>query len=146
LATISLSGFWGGMILLRFLTARFYQHARKIMSISILSAFVTLVLLQTGISPYLDAVLFILLGSSLAVIWPLLMSVCNQVFGAYSGTASGLMMMAGGLGGIAGPTGMNALSPFTGAHHVMVLLAVAAAIMGFLWWRTVAKTRDKKSL
>ncbi len=142
LAAFSLSGFWGGMIVLRFFTARFYRHARKIMTASIISAVASLLLLQAGISAYADAALFILLGTSLAVMWPMLMSVCNQSFAECGGTASGLMMMAGGLGGMAGPAGLSLFS-FAGTHRAILLLAAGALFIGLLWWRTVSMTKAR---
>lgn len=143
LAAFSLSGFWGGMILLRFLAARFYRQAKKIMAISIGCAVASSLLLQAGVSPYLDAALFVLLGASLAVIWPMLMSASNQKFSAYSGTASGLMMMAGGLGGMVGPAGLGFLSTFAGVRRAMLLLAAAAALIGLLWWKSAPRSKGE---
>ena len=148
LAAFSLSGFWGGMIVMRFLSARLHRHIGKIMVVSIGAACAELMLLQAGLSPYLDAALLLLLGASLAVIWPLLMSVSAQKFSACSGTASGLMMMSGGLGGMAGPAGVGLAVSSLGVHHALLLPAAGAALIGVLWWRAgrVAKRRRPEGI
>ena len=117
---ISLSLFWGSMILGRWLAGTLYRYADKIMLISLGFSIVISVLLQWMQPSMGTAVLFFLLGLGMSAIWPLLMASCTRIFRHTSGTAGGLMMASGALGGMLMPMLVGWLSGDGGVRGAFV--------------------------
>ena len=110
LGEISLSMFWGAMILGRFLSGRLHEYSDQILIFSVASAVVFSLVLQWVDLPMVSALIFFLLGLCMAAVWPLIMAHCTRMFSNVSGTAGGLMMTAGALGGIIMPALMSAMA------------------------------------
>jgi len=100
LGEISLSLFWGSMIIGRVIAGLLYRHSGKIMMICLFTAMVFSLLLQIDQAPGISVALYILIGFGMSAVWPLLMAACTRTFHSTSGTAGGLMMLGGSLGGM----------------------------------------------
>jgi len=104
---IALSLFWLGMIIGRFFAGVFHKISDKIMIACIVSSIIFSFLLQFQHQVLFSVALFFLIGLSYSAIWPLLMAFCTKAFPKYSGTAGGLMVTGGALGGMSIPILMS---------------------------------------
>jgi FHS family glucose/mannose:H+ symporter-like MFS transporter len=123
---IALSLFWGGMIIGRLFTAIFHKRSGMIMYICLISTVTVSLLLQIEHPPVLLIVLFCLQGLSMSAVWPLIMSFCTRVFSKYSGTAGGLLIAGGSLGGMLLPALMGVLVHSSGSVRSALIITTAA--------------------
>jgi len=122
---ISLSLFWGSMVIGRLIAGILHRHSNKIMILGLAAATIFSALLQLNTSALVSIILFFLTGLGMSAIWPLIMANCTRTFSSYSGTAGGLMMAGGALGGMVVPFLMGLLS----GHSVRTAILVVPAAM-----------------
>lgn len=125
---IALSLFWAGMIIGRLVAGVLHKQSDKIMIICLLTGTVFSLLLQFQHQTFISTALFFLLGLSFSAIWPLLMAFCTQIFKSFSGTAGGLMVVGGSIGGMTFPALMGAVTGTAGVRAAMVISTCAMAI------------------
>ena len=125
---IVLSLFWAGMIIGRLIAGILHKLSDKVMIICLITGVVFSSLLQFKFQTVISMVLFFLLGLSFSAVWPLLMAFCTQAFTRYSGTAGGLMVMGGSVGGMTFPALMGAVAGVAGARAAMVVSTGATAV------------------
>jgi len=125
---ISLSLFWGSMIIGRLIAGRLYRHSGKIMMICLFTAMVFSLLLQINQPPLISVSLYIMIGFGMSAVWPLIMAGCTQTFRTTSGTAGGLLMLGGSLGGMLIPFVIGIISN-TGSVKSAILLVPAAILV-----------------
>lgn len=134
LSAITLSGYWGSMVVGRYLAGKFHDRDRLFLLGGLLFSFVfvTLALLFQGGLP--TAVCFILTGLGFSAVWPMIMTVTAERFPTYTGTAMGAMLTFGAGGGTVVPLAMGAVSKYTGIAAafymvpVIILLVVSVLI------------------
>jgi len=138
---IALSLFWAGMILGRFVSGLLHKHSNKIMIVCLAASFTFSLLLQFRFQSTVSTALFFLLGLSFSAIWPLLMAFCTQAFSKFSGTAGGLMVVGGSIGGMTLPMLMGVITNMAGAGTAMVVSTCAMFIALVLYLMSRNKTQ-----
>jgi len=146
LGEISLSLFWGSMIIGRLIAGLLYRHSGRIMMICLFTTMVFSLLLQINQPPFVSVSLYILIGFGMSAVWPLIMAACTRAFRSTSGTAGGLMMLGGSLGGMLIPFVMGIISN-TGSVKNAILLIPAAIFVTIIlnlpvWGRGNQNSRD----
>jgi len=145
LGEISLSLFWGSMIIGRIIAGLLYRFSGKIMMICLFTAMVFTLLLQINQPPAVSVSLFVLIGFGMSAVWPLIMAACTRVFSSTSGTAGGLMMLGGSLGGMLIPFVMGIISN-TGSVRSAILLVPAAILVTIILnlpvWKRFARKKQ----
>ena len=146
LGEISLSLFWGSMIIGRLIAGLLYRHSGKIMMICLFTALVFSLLLQINQPPFVSVCLYILIGLGMSAVWPLIMAACTRTFRSTSGTAGGLMMLGGSLGGMLIPFVIGIISS-TGSVRSAILLVPAAILVTIILnlpvWRRFTRKKEQ---
>jgi len=130
---IALSLFWFGMIIGRFFAGILHKISDKIMIICIASSIVISFLLQFQHHVLFSVALFFLIGLSYSAIWPLLMAFCTKAFPKYSGTAGGLMVTGGALGGMSIPMLMGVVANVSGIRMSFIVSTCSLIIIFVLY-------------
>ena len=145
LGEISLSLFWGSMIIGRLIAGLLHRHSGKIMMIGLVTAMVFSLLLQINRAPVVSVFLYIMIGFGMSAVWPLLMAACTRAFSGTSGTAGGLMMLGGSLGGMLIPFVIGVISN-AGSVRGAILLVPAAILVTIILnlpvWRRFAGKKE----
>jgi len=126
---IALSLFWAGMILGRLLAGVFHKRSDLIMPLCLVFGIIFSFLLQVGPPAIVSLVLFSLMGLSLSAVWPILMALCTQTFQRFSGTAGGLMIVGGSLGGILFPALVGVVSSGFGIRRALAIATASVALI-----------------
>lgn len=99
----ALSAYWAGMVLGRFFAALLPEKGITFLKIgTILTCFSILLVLLTE-NKVLGFVSFALVGLGFSVTWPMIVSITSEKFHNFRGTAIGIMMSLGALGGTVFP-------------------------------------------
>jgi FHS family glucose/mannose:H+ symporter-like MFS transporter len=134
IGSFTLSLFFIGLTIGRLLTGLISEkvgYSRTLVLLSLGSAvFFLLIYTIQAINPII--ILFILLGFFLSGIYPTVMAQAGSIFPQYSGTISGVLTAAGGIGGMLMPLGMGIASEYAGLHVGLFLPLVSTIIMFFL--------------
>ncbi len=138
--SLALSLFFIGLTVGRLLNgfiAEFLGYSRTLLILSFGSVvFFSLVFLVQAVGPVIF--LFVLLGFFLSGIYPTVMAQAGILFPRYSGTVSGALTAAGGLGGMFFPFGMGFVSEYTGLKVGFIVpwcSAVVMLLLAFLSFR-----------
>lgn len=130
---INLSLYWAGMIFGRFISGKLYKHFDTIILVCLPLTICASLLLQLNVSAAVYFVLFYLTGLGMSVIWPVLMSVCTRTFKRCSGTAGGMMMTGGALGGMLVPALIGVVSEGRGVRAAFLIVPAAMTMVLVLW-------------
>ena len=134
IGSFTLSLFFIGLTIGRLLTGLISEkvgYSRTLVLLSLGSAvFFLLIYTIQAINPII--ILFILLGFFLSGIYPTVMAQAGSIFPQYSGTISGVLTAAGGIGGMLMPLGMGIASEYAGLQVGLFLPLVSTIIMFFL--------------
>ena len=141
LGEISLSLFWGAMIFGRWIAGKLYRHAGKIMVLSLSLAAASSFFLRFVEPPMISVFLFFALGFGMAAVWPLLMAACTRTFHNTTGTAGGLMMTGGALGGMLMPMLIDALAE-RGSIRDTLFVTTAAMLISMLLHICLQRMKD----
>jgi len=125
---ISLSLFWASMIVGRFIAGKLHRYSGKIIIICLVMAAVFSLLLQFDNPPVVSVVLYFLAGLGMSAVWPIIMASCTRTFSSTSGTAGGLMMAGGALGGMLVPFLMGFLLSNWGIRSALLVVPVAMLV------------------
>jgi len=107
---MALSLFWFGMIIGRLCAGLLHKISNTLMIVCLSGSAAFSFLLQFSHQAIFSTALFLLLGLSFSAVWPLLMAFCTQTFSRFSGTAGGLMVTGGALGGMSLPMLMGVIA------------------------------------
>ncbi|MCL2165303.1 MAG: MFS transporter [Oscillospiraceae bacterium] len=119
---LALSLFWAGMIIGRLLSGVFYKHSERVIMLCLVFSTFFSVLIQLSWWPtVVSMTLFFMIGMSLSSIWPLLMAFSTLTFNQYSGTAGGLMVVGGSLGGMLLPALTGFVSNSIGVRRAFII-------------------------
>jgi len=134
IGSFTLSLFFIGLTIGRLLTGLISDkvgYSRTLVLLSLGSAvFFALVFTIQAINPVV--IIFILLGFFLSGIYPTVMAQAGSIFPQYSGTISGVLTAAGGIGGMLMPLGMGLVSEYAGLQVGLFVPLISTIIMFFL--------------
>ncbi|HHT66243.1 MAG TPA: MFS transporter [Clostridiales bacterium] len=122
--TYSLSAYWAGMIIGRFLAGVFPKKALTFLSVGAFLSSVSIISASLINSKELGFVCFFLTGLGLSVIWPVIVSITSDKFVKYRGTAVGIMMSMGAMGGTVMPFLIGVFDHFGGIRVAFLSLSV----------------------
>ena len=146
LGEISLSLFWGSMIIGRIIAGLLSRHSGKIMLICLFTALIFSLLLQINQPPVVSVFIYIMIGFGMSAVWPLIMAACTRAFRSTSGTAGGLMMLGGSLGGMLIPFVIGIISN-AGSVRSAILLVPAAILVTIILnlpvWRRFTRKKEQ---
>jgi len=121
---VALSLFWASMIIGRLVAGAFHLHSSRIFIICLIVAAVSSLLLQLRQPAELSVFFVFMTGFGLSAVWPLIMAQCTRTFSNTSGTAGGLMVAGGALGGMLMPMLMGFIA--AGGNVKNAILVVPA--------------------
>lgn len=124
LGAYALSGYWGSMIIGRYLGSRFEEKGNIFSSVGLFISFVSLILALIVKSPVFNLVCFVLLGFGFSVVWPVLMATAAKSYPKYTGTTMGIMMMFGAAGGIIVPFITGAVGELAGIAGALWIIPI----------------------
>ncbi len=125
----ALSGYWGSMILGRYIGSKFEDKIGIFYSGGLFISFVSIILALIIKNPVLNLVCFVLVGFGFSVVWPYLMATAAMDYYEYTGTAMGVMTMFGSAGGIVIPFLMGALSEMWGISVAFLTVPILILII-----------------
>lgn len=132
--SVTLSLFFVGLTIGRLLTGIVSDkvgHSQTLVMLSFGSAvFFLLIFAVRAVSPTI--LLFMFLGFFLSGIYPTVMAQAGYIYPQYSGTISGVLTAAGGLGGMCFPLGMGVVSDYAGLKAGLFIPFIASIVMLFL--------------
>jgi FHS family glucose/mannose:H+ symporter-like MFS transporter len=138
LGAYAISGFWLAMTVFRFAFALIKMKMRNMILLGFSASCVLLILLLFFRNQWVLLGLFILLGTVLAPVWPMIIGIGTSSFRERSGTVASILTASGGLGGAVIPVLIGWVSEWGGFYGGFWLLAVASAIGFFVILKTCA--------
>jgi FHS family glucose/mannose:H+ symporter-like MFS transporter len=94
------------------------------------SIFLLLIFISNSVNPII--IFFMLSGFFLSGIFPTAMALVGSIFPKYSGSLSGILTAAGGIGGMLLPFGMGVVSDYAGLKQGLFVPILASITMFFL--------------
>jgi|GEM_PF-1180029 len=137
LGSYALSGFWGSMIVGRYIGSKLESKSRIVMNISLVISIVSItsgLLIKSTIS---GLVSFTLLGFGFAVIWPVLMTMAAKRYPEKTGTAMGIMMTISAVGGMIIPFIMGILGDALSISAGLSVVPASALLIILLQFKAV---------
>lgn len=130
MGTYALSGYWGSMIIGRYLASRYYHKSNLFMKTGLILSLilnVTAILVHNSI---VSLICFAGIGLGFSVVWPAMVSSAARSFPNTTGTAIGIMMTASAAGGVAIPFLMGLVSDFavTGISYLIIPVTIIAIL------------------
>ncbi len=130
-----LSGYWGIMVLGRFIGSRFEKRKEAAMAASLGLSLISFIIAFIVGKPLAAGIFYIIAGLGFAIIWPTIITLACEKFRDYTGTVTGVMMTSGAIGGITVPFLVGLAASGVGLEvsiwlipvSVLVLLAAIAA-------------------
>ncbi len=135
LGSYALSGFWGSMIVGRYIGSKLENKSRLSFNISLIISIVSItvgLLIKTPVSGLIS---FTLLGFGFAIIWPVLMTMAAKRYPQNTGTAMGIMMTTSAVGGIVIPFIMGILGDALSITAGLAVVPISAFLIIFLQMR-----------
>jgi len=124
LGAYALSGYWGSMILGRYIGSKFEEKSTMFCLGGLFISFVSIVLALVIKNPAFNLVCFVLIGFGFSVVWPHLMATAAMNYYKYTGTVMGVMTMFGSAGGIVMPFLMGAIKEMRGIWAAFLIVPV----------------------
>lgn len=126
-AALALSMFWAAMAVARFTAGLLYKYENIIIKLGFI--FTALLLVSLSFVDNVTVVLgiYLLLGVTCAPIWPLITSKLNRTYKANTGLVTGLVLIAGGVGGTISPYIIGMINDVSNMTIAFVSLAAIAA-------------------
>lgn len=126
-AALALSMFWAAMAVARFTAGLLYKYENIIIKLGFI--FTALLLVSLSFVDNVTVVLgiYLLLGVTCAPIWPLITSKLNRAYKANTGLVTGLVLIAGGVGGTISPYVIGMINDVSNMAIAFISLAAIAA-------------------
>lgn len=126
-AALALSMFWAAMAVARFTAGLLYKYENIIIKLGFI--FTALLLVSLSFVDNVTVVLgiYLLLGVTCAPIWPLITSKLNRTYKANTGLVTGLVLIAGGVGGTISPYVIGMINDVSNMTIAFISLAAIAA-------------------
>lgn len=126
-AALALSMFWAAMAVARFTAGLLYKYENIIIKLGFI--FTALLLVSLSFVDNVTVVLgiYLLLGVTCAPIWPLITSKLNRTYKANTGLVTGMVLIAGGVGGTISPYVIGMINDVSNMTIAFVSLAAIAA-------------------
>jgi fucose permease len=123
LAAWTVSIFWGGVTVGRFLAGILSKHFADVVIIrfSLLSALMFQIALVSSHSPVVGAFMVALLGLSMAAIWPTILAYAGGIFNEHIESAFSVIVAAGSLGSVLIPPIVGAVSDVIGWRSALTI-------------------------
>jgi fucose permease len=133
-ALYALSSFVAGMALMRLVTGSVLRNvsAGRILTVSFTMILISLILLKTGSSYYMDIAGLVLLGGGLAGGFPIMLGFVGSRYAELSGTAFSFVLFVGLLGNMLINYLMGIISQNLGIKHLITVAFGESVIMIFL--------------
>ncbi|HHV96073.1 MAG TPA: MFS transporter [Clostridiaceae bacterium] len=109
LGSYALSGFWGGMIIGRYICSKLESKKNMAFNASLVISALSIIICLSLRTPISGVINFTVLGFGFAAIWPALMASAAERHPQNTGTAIGMMMTASAIGGVIIPFIMGVL-------------------------------------
>ncbi|MGE5582272.1 MAG: MFS transporter [Bacillota bacterium] len=120
-----LSGFWGGIILGRYISSRFEKNYRLFLIMGLTFALlISLCIGLTAQSISATSLLFIFLGLGFSVIAPMIMLISTKCHPEYTGTVFGVLMAFAAAGGMVFPFLIGVAAEYIGIQKVFFLIPI----------------------
>lgn len=129
LGAYTLSGYWGSMVIGRYLASRFHSRYKLFLQGGLLASLIFIVLGLLFRGSMASVMFFILTGFGFSAVWPVIMSLTADRYPEYSGTALGIMMTSGAGGGTVIPLLMGTVSGFAGIETAFWTVPVIIILM-----------------
>lgn len=125
----ALSAYWAGMILGRFLASMLPKKAISFLKIgSTLTCVCTIIALLTN-NKVVGFASFSLIGLGFSVAWPMIVSITSDKYYKYKGTAVGIMMSLGAMGGTVFPFLVGLFDNYGKIKEAFWAIPILTAIM-----------------
>ena len=127
--SLILTIFWGSVMIGRCLVSRFSQRLLELIagSAALIIVFLTIIVL-TG-NHLIILVSFLGLGLSISGMWPMLIATTRIHYPEYAGTAIGLMMSGGAIGGVAVPPIMGFIGSKANMKFALAFCILPAVVI-----------------
>lgn len=109
----ALSGYWGSMIIGRYIVSRFAKYSKQLMAGGLLVSLLFLVTALLVKNSIICFICFIGVGLGFSAIWPIIMSMAAGYYPEYTGTALGILMTCSAAGGIIVPFLIGFIADFS---------------------------------
>lgn len=129
LGAYALSGYWGSMIVGRYIGSKFEEKGREFVLGGLLISFVSLTCALLIKNSIFNFICFIMLGFGFSVIWPILMAITAKKYPKHTGTAFGIMMTFSAAGGILLPMLTGTLESIWGIGTTLWIIPVMIFIL-----------------
>jgi len=129
LGSYALSGFWGGMIIGRYICSKLESKREMVFDISLIISALSIIIcliIRTTVSGIIS---FTFLGFGFAAIWPALMTAAAERHPHNTGTAIGMMMTASAIGGVIIPFMMGILGNAFSVTGALVIVPVSVLLI-----------------
>jgi FHS family glucose/mannose:H+ symporter-like MFS transporter len=130
LGAYAISGFWLAMGVSRFVFSWIKMEKRTMVLLGFSTVAILLVLLILLRNQWITLFLFMALGALLGPVWPMVMGIGASLYQEKSGTISGVLYAAGGIGGALMPVLIGLAAERAGLYAGFGILA-ALALAGF---------------
>lgn len=129
LGSYALSGFWGGMIIGRYICSKLENKRKTVFNASLIISILSIITCLAIRTPVSGMINFTFLGFGFAAIWPALMTSAAERYPQNTGTAIGMMMTASAVGGMVIPFIMGILGGTFNITAALTVIPVAALLI-----------------
>ena len=125
-ATYALSLFWASMTISRFVSGMMYKLEDLIIKLCFEITAILLVCISFIDNTYAALFIYFVMGITCAPIWPITAGKLNRKYKEHTGLITGLVLIAGGVGGTVSPYITGMICDVAGMTIAFIVLAVAA--------------------
>lgn len=129
LAAYTLSGYWGIMILGRFLASRMHNRYGLFLKGGLAMAFCSLIIALLFRGSIASAIFFVLSGLGFSAVWPIIVAITAISYPEYNATAMGIMMTSGAGGGAVVPLLIGIVTGYVGVELAFCIFPVIILII-----------------
>lgn len=140
-AAMALSLFWAAMAVSRFVSGFLYRFENMIIKIGFIATGLLLIALTFVNNVSLALGIYLLLGITCAPVWPLIAAKINRVYKEHTGLVTGLVLIAGGIGGTVSPYVIGLINDASSMTIAFICIA-AVAMMGLVIFTVTASKKE----
>jgi fucose permease len=146
-ASYALAGYWAAMMLTRAWLGRgrFPLAGGRLVLASAVASALVVVVLVTASRPYVAVAMAVILGATLAGIYPAVLGVAGSRFPGHSGTVFGVLFTMALTGGMTLPWVTGQLAAARGLRPALALVAVQFLAVAALQWTVIAVSARRPS-
>lgn len=135
LGAYTLSGYWGIMILGRYLASRMHNSYNLFLKGGLVLAFCSIIIALLFKGSAVSAVFFVLSGLGFSAVWPIIVTITAISYPEYNSTAMGIMMTSGAGGGAVVPLLTGVVTGYAGVELAfcifpVIILLILLALTG----------------